>query len=74
LEKTPPELASDIMNRGIYLTGGGALIYGLDRLISAQTGMPVRVADNPVDCVVLGAGKTVENIENLRKVLISRRV
>ena len=74
LEKTPPELASDIMNRGIYLTGGGALIYGLERLITEQTGMPVKVADNPVDCVVLGAGKTVENIDVLRQVLVSRRL
>jgi rod shape-determining protein MreB len=74
LEKTPPELASDIMNRGIYLTGGGALIYGLDKLISEQTGMPVKIADNPVDCVVLGAGKTVENIDVLRQVLVSRRL
>lgn len=74
LEKTPPELASDIMNRGIYLTGGGALVYGLDKLISEQTGMPVKVADNPVDCVVLGAGKTVENIDVLKQVLVSRRL
>ena len=74
LEKTPPELASDIMNRGIYLTGGGALIFGLDKLINEQTGMPVKIADNPVDCVVLGAGKTVESLDVLRPVLISRRV
>jgi rod shape-determining protein MreB len=74
LEKTPPELASDIMNRGIYLTGGGALIYGIDRLISEHTGMPVKIADNPADCIVLGAGTTVENLDVLRPVLISRRV
>ena len=74
LEKTPPELASDIMNRGIYLAGGGALIYGLDKLIEKETGMPVRLADNPADCVVLGAGKVVENIDVLKQVLISRRM
>jgi len=74
LEKTPPELASDIMNRGIYLTGGGALIYGIDKLITKETGMPVKIAENPLDCVVRGAGKVVENIDMLKQVLISRRM
>jgi len=74
LEKTPPELASDIMNRGIYLTGGGALIYGLDKLITKETGMPVKIAENALDCVVLGAGKVVENVDVLKQVLISRRL
>lgn len=75
LEKTPPELASDIMDRGIMLTGGGALLSGLDRLINEETGMPVNVAENPLDCVALGAGKVLEGIENeaLRRVLISPR-
>ncbi|MDQ2086277.1 rod shape-determining protein [Herbivorax sp. ANBcel31] len=71
LEKTPPELASDIMDRGIVLTGGGALLSGLDRLIRGETGMPVSVADNPLDCVVLGTGRVVDEIETLRKLLIS---
>ena len=61
LEKTPPELAADIMEQGIMLTGGGALLRGLDKLISVETGMPVRVADNPLDCVVNGTGACLEN-------------
>ena len=56
LEKTPPELAADVMNRGITLTGGGALIRGLDTLISEETGIPVVVADNALDCVAIGTG------------------
>jgi rod shape-determining protein MreB len=62
------------MNRGIYLTGGGALIYGIDKLVSQETGMPVKVAENPLDCVALGAGKVVENIDVLKQVLVSRRL
>jgi len=71
LEKTPPELASDIMDRGIMLTGGGALLSGLDMLIKEETGMPVYIAENPLDCVVKGAGKVLEEINVLKKVLIS---
>ncbi len=71
LEKTPPELASDIMDRGIMLTGGGALLSGLDRLIKQETGMPVSIAENPLDCVALGTGKVLDEIETLKKVLIS---
>jgi rod shape-determining protein MreB len=71
LEKTPPELASDIMDRGIMLTGGGALLSGLDLLIKEETGMPVYIAENPLDCVVKGAGKVLEEINILKKVLIS---
>ena len=71
LEKTPPELAADIMDKGIMLTGGGALLSGLDRLINEETGMPVSVAENPLDCVALGAGKVLDEIEVLKKVLIS---
>ncbi len=61
LEKTPPELAADIIDQGIMLSGGGALLRGLDRLISAETRMPVHVADNPLDCVVDGTGICLEN-------------
>ena len=57
LERTPPELASDIMEKGIVLAGGGALIKNLDKLLSQVTGMPVLIADNPLDCVARGAGK-----------------
>jgi len=71
LEKTPPELASDIMEFGIVLTGGGALLNGLDKLVRKETGMPVRIAEDPLDCVALGTGKTIEEIETLRRVLIS---
>lgn len=71
LEKTPPELAADIMDRGIMLTGGGALLSGLDRLINEETGMPVNIAERPLDCVALGAGKVLDEIEALRRVLIS---
>ena len=68
LENTPPELASDVMNRGIYLTGGGAQLSGLDLLISQQTGMPVVVADNPMDCVAIGAGILSGDMERLRHI------
>ena len=61
LENTPPELAADIIDRGITLTGGGAMIHGLDTLISKETGINVHIADNPLDCVALGTGKTLEN-------------
>ena len=60
LEKTPPELAADIIDHGIMLTGGGALIRGLDKLVEEQTGMPVRIAERPLDCVVDGAGKRLD--------------
>ena len=73
LEKTPPELASDIMEKGIVLAGGGALIKNLDKLISIETGMPVYVAEEPLDCVVRGAGKTLEDLERLKTVLINSR-
>ena len=71
LEKTPPELASDIMASGIILTGGGSLLYGLNDLISNVTGMPVYIAENPVDCVAIGTGIVLEDIESLKKLLVS---
>ena len=60
LEKTPPELSADIIDHGIMLTGGGALLRGLDQLVERETGMPVHVADSPLDCVVDGTGKRLE--------------
>ncbi|HEX3038005.1 MAG TPA: rod shape-determining protein [Oscillospiraceae bacterium] len=60
LEKTPPELSADIIDHGIMLTGGGALLRGLDLLVAQETGMPVHIADNPLDCVVNGTGKRLE--------------
>ncbi len=73
LEQTPPELAADIMDRGITLTGGGALLRGLDRHIIEQTGMPVNIAENPLDCVALGAGAVLDQMEMLRNVMINAR-
>lgn len=69
LEKTPPELAADIIAQGIMLAGGGALLKGLDLLIHAETGMPVKVAERPLDCVADGTGKVLENIDKLIDVL-----
>lgn len=69
LEKCPPELASDIIETGIMLAGGGALLRGLDKLISAETGMPVKIAERPLDCVADGTGKVLENIDKLEDVL-----
>ena len=73
LEKAPPELASDIMEKGIMLAGGGALIQNLDKLISLETGMPVYIAEDPLDCVVKGTEKTLQDIEKLRTILINSR-
>ena len=73
LEKTPPELASDIIERGIVLTGGGALIKGIDVLLSQKTEIPVYVADRPLDCVANGTGKTIEDMDKLRTALIRNR-
>ena len=73
LEKTPPELASDIVEKGIVLAGGGALIKNLDKLLSQKTNMPVYVAESPLDCVVKGTGKTLEDLERLKSVLINAR-
>jgi rod shape-determining protein MreB len=73
LEKTPPELAADIMDKGIVMTGGGALLEGLDKLIARETGMPVYIAENPLDCVAMGAGKALGEIELLRRVALAPR-
>lgn len=67
LEKSPPELAADIMDRGIVLTGGGALLRNLDKRLARETGMPVLVAENPLDCVAIGTGKALDNYDVYRK-------
>ena len=67
LEKTPPELAADIMEKGIMLAGGGALLKGLDVLIGKETNMPVHIAESPLDCVVLGAGKALEDFDKISR-------
>ena len=71
LDKCPPELAGDVMDRGIVLTGGGALLGGLDERLRHETGMPIHVADNPLHSVAVGSGKCVEEFEALRQVLVS---
>lgn len=69
LERTPPELAADIIDQGITLAGGGALLKGFDKLINKETGMPVHIAESPLDCVAEGTGKVLENIDKLHDVL-----
>ncbi|MCF8563553.1 rod shape-determining protein [Alicyclobacillus tolerans] len=73
LEKSPPELAADIMDRGIVLTGGGALLRNLDRLLSDETGMPVIVAESPLDCVAVGTGKALDNYDVYRRRTAAQR-
>ena len=73
LEKTPPELAADIVDRGIVLTGGGALLRGLDERLRHETGMPVHVAEEPLQSVAMGAGKCVEEFDALQAVLVAER-
>ncbi|MEO0098624.1 MAG: rod shape-determining protein [candidate division WOR-3 bacterium] len=70
LERTPPELAADIVDRGIYMAGGGSLLRGLDLLINEETGLAIHVAPNPIDCVVLGAGKILEDIKRYSKLFL----
>jgi rod shape-determining protein MreB and related proteins len=71
LDKTPPELAADIMEKGIVITGGGALLHGLDSRLASETGMPLRVATNPLTSVVVGSGQCLEEFDALKQVLIS---
>jgi rod shape-determining protein MreB and related proteins len=71
LDRTPPELAADLMERGIYVTGGGALLHGLDVRLSAETGMPIRIARDPLYTVVLGSGRCLEQFDALKQVLVS---
>src|SRR6478735_5187604 len=70
LERTPPKLAADIVDKGIVLTGGGALLKNIDVLLREETGLPVMVSDDPISCVVLGSGKTLDHIELLKEVTI----
>lgn len=67
LETTPPELSSDVMERGIVLTGGGALLQNLDKIISDETSMPVFIAEDPLDCVAIGTGKALDNFDLIKK-------
>lgn len=67
LEQTPPELSADVMERGIVLTGGGALLKSLDKVISSETNMPVFIAENPLDCVAIGTGMALDHIDLVRR-------
>ena len=69
LEKTPPELAADIIDRGMVLSGGGAMLRNIDRLLTKETNVPCYVAEHPLACVALGAGKALENYEIMRRSL-----
>src|SRR5450631_2812383 len=71
LDRTPPELAADIMEQGIVLTGGGALLHGLDSRLTQETGMPIVVARDPLNCVAIGSGQCLEEFEALKQVLIT---
>lgn len=73
LERTPPELAADIVDRGIILVGGGALLRGLDRLLAEETGMPVSLTDDPLGAVVMGTGRALEELGALKKVLVASK-
>jgi rod shape-determining protein MreB len=72
MEKTAPELAADILDRGIFLTGGGALLKGLDERIRTETGVPVHIAEDPLTAVARGTGKVLEDLDKYRKVMIKR--
>ena len=73
LEKTPPELSADIMVNGIILSGGGALIKNIDRLLALETGIPVNIAENPLECVAKGAGKVLDDLDSVKGVLVNSK-
>jgi len=73
LERCPPELSADLVDRGMIMCGGGALLRGLDKLLAEETGLPVQVADDPISAVVLGTGKVLEELRFLRRIIVSER-
>ena len=73
LEQTPPELAADISNEGIMLTGGGALLYGMDQKVKERTGMEVKVAEDPKSCVAIGTGKALDELDRLQELSMNQR-
>jgi len=73
LEQTPPELAADIMDRGIMLAGGGALLKGLDELLIRETGMPVHICERPLTAVVEGAGQALKHFDVLQRIMLGQR-
>ncbi len=74
LERTPPELAADLIERGIILAGGGSLLRGIDQLISEHTGLPVHIADDPLTAVAIGTGKVLDEIKYLKRVVVSTKL
>ncbi|MBI3990538.1 MAG: rod shape-determining protein, partial [Candidatus Omnitrophica bacterium] len=74
LERTPPELSADLVDRGFILAGGGSLLRGIDKLLSKETGLPVHVADDPLTAVALGTGKGLQDLRLLRKIAIIPRL
>ena len=72
IEKTPPELIGDIVKNGIVMTGGGSLLYGLDRLLEYVTGVPVRVANHAISCVAMGTGKSLESLGGMNQIFPDR--
>lgn len=73
LEKSPPELAADISNSGIYVTGGGALMYGIDERVKERTGIDVHIAEEPMNCVAIGTGKALDNIDVIQRATLNRK-
>ena len=71
IEETPPELVADIMDQGVVLAGGGALLQGLDRRVAEATQMPVHVADDPLTCVARGTGKVLEELDSMSRTLVA---
>ena len=73
LERCPPELSADLVDRGMILAGGGALLRGMDKLLAEETGIPVQVTDDPISAVVLGTGKVLDELRFLRRIVVSDR-